>query len=295
MSATLTPLVYTQQNVPKTDGVTYTKLFASWFPITKDQASLCNELFEEFYLTVRLIDDVQDETRIRNGKPTANVIFGVPLTINDGMLSTTQLMQHLLEFNDTQAMKIFLEEYKLMWEGQGEQLQWTQDKRCPSLDEVVKMSEKKGVMVSLFGRFLCALSKKDDSQFVELFKKFNILLQIENDIAGTATLRDITEGQYNFVIAYAIQEQKKVNNSSTSRLEQILLTKTSDQKDLNEARDILVSTGAFEFSNNYKINLMREIIDSTKQIGGNKFCEELMTVYGTKKLVHWGIHWGGDD
>jgi len=223
------------------------------------------------------------------------LFFGVPLTINDGMLSTTQLMQHLLEFNDTQAMKIFLEEYKLMWEGQGEQLQWTQDKRCPSLDEVVKMSEKKGVMVSLFGRFLCALSKKDDSQFVELFKKFNILLQIENDIAGTATLRDITEGQYNFVIAYAIQEQKKVNNSSTSRLEQILLTKTSDQKDLNEARDILVSTGAFEFSNNYKINLMREIIDSTKQIGGNKFCEELMTVYGTKKLIHWGIHWGGDD
>jgi len=295
MSATLTPLVYTQQNVPKTEGVSYTKLFASWFPITKEQASLCNKLFEEFYLTVRLIDDVQDETRIRHGKPTANVIFGVPLTINDGMLSTTQLMQHLLEFNDAQAMKVFLEEYKLMWEGQGEQLQWTQDKRCPSLDEVVKMSEKKGVMVSLFGRFLCALSKKDDSQFIELFKKFNILLQIENDIAGTATLRDITEGQYNFVIAYAIQEQKKVNNASTSRLEQILLTKTSDQKDLNEARDILVSTGAFEFSNNYKINIMREIMNSTKLIGGNTFCEELMTVYGTKKLQHWGIHWHGED
>jgi len=107
MSATLSPLVYTQQNVPKTDGITYTKLFASWFPISQEQARLCNVLFEKFYLTVRLIDDVQDETRIRNGKPTANVIFGVPLTINDGMLSTTELMQHLLEFNDTQAVKIF--------------------------------------------------------------------------------------------------------------------------------------------------------------------------------------------
>jgi len=294
MSAALSPLLYTQQNVPKTGGVTYTKLFASWFPITKEQASLCNALFEEFYLTVRLIDDVQDETRIRNGKPTANVVFGVPLTINDGMLSTTQLMQHLLEFNDTQAMKIFLEEYKLMWEGQGEQLQWTQDKRCPSLDEVVKMSEKKGVMVSLFGRFLCALSKKDDSQFIELFKKFNTLLQIENDIAGTDNLRDITEGQYNFVIAYAILEQKKVNNAGASRLEQILLAKASEEKDLNEARNILISTGAFEFSNNYKLYLMKEIIDATKQIGGNKFCEEIMTVYGTKKLAHWGIHWGDD-
>lgn len=294
MSATLNPLVYTQQNIPtKTDEISYTQLFDSWFPITKEQASLCNKLFKEFYLTVRLIDDVQDETTIRNGKPTANVIFGVPLTINAGMLSTTQLMQDLLEFNDAQAMKIFLEEYKLMWEGQGEQLQWTQDKRCPSLDEVIKMSEKKGVMVSLFGRFLCALSKKNDSSFIELFKKFNTLLQIENDIAGTANLRDITEGQYNFVIAYAIQQQKE--SHGTSSLEQILLAKTSEKKELNEARDILVSTGAYEFSINYIKKLMREIIDSTKQIGGNKFCEDLMTAYGTKKLVHWSVHWGGDD
>jgi len=293
MATTLAPLVYTQQvATDKKASVTYTNLFAPWFPISQEQAKLCNNLFNEFYFAVRLIDDVQDDTKTRNGKPTANVVFGVPLTINAGMLATTQLIERLLEFNNEKAMRVFLDEFKLMWEGQGEQLQWTQNKLCPSLDEVIKMSEKKGIMVTLFGRFLCAIAGKDDTQFRELFKKFNVILQIENDISGTADLKDITEGQYNFVIAYAIQQEKKVN--STSRLEQILLSKTTDQNELNEARNILVSTGAFEFSNDFKTQIMSDIVTRTKAIGGNQFCEDIMTMYGTKKLAAWHVTWGDE-
>jgi len=219
-------------------------------------------------------------------------VFGVPLTINAGMLATTQLMERLLEFNNEKAMRVFLEEFKFMWEGQGEQLQWTENKTCPSLNEVIKMAEKKGIMVSLFGRFLCAIAGKDDAQFRELFKKFNLILQVENDISGTADLRDITEGQYNFVTAYAIQQEKKVNG--TSRLEQILLSKTTDQNELNEARNILISTGAFEFSNDFRTSIMSDIITCTKAIGGNQFCEDTMTMYGTKKLSGWHRTWGDD-
>jgi len=292
MSATLSPLVYTQQIANKKDNVTYTQLFASWFPISDLQTTLCNQLFNEFYYAVRLIDDVQDETKISNGKPTANAVFGVPLTINAGMIATTQIMERLLQFNNTSAMRVFLDEFKLMWEGQGEQLQWNHDKKCPSLDEVIKMSEKKGIMVSLFGRFLCAISGKDDTVYRELFKKFNLLLQVENDIAGTADLRDIIEGQYNFVTTYAIQKEKKLSN--ISRLEQILLSKTTDEVQLNEARDILISTGAFEFSNQFRLNTMNEILECTKEIGGNKFCEDIITLYGTKKLHVWEIKWGDD-
>jgi len=287
---TLAPLTYTQQVAPNKDtNLTYTQLFASWFPISHEQAKLCNKLFNEFYFAVRLIDDVQDETKTRNGKPTANIVFGVPLTINAGMLATTQLIERLFEFNNEKAMRVFLEEFKLMWEGQGEQLLWTENKTCPSLDEVIKMSEKKGIMVTLFGRFLCALAGKDDTPFRELFKKFNLILQVENDISGTADLRDVTEGQYNSVIAYAVTQEKKLNG--TSRLEQILLSKTSDLNELNEARNILISTRAFEFANDFKASIMTDIIACTKAIGGNKFCEDIITIYGIKKLNAWHVSW----
>jgi geranylgeranyl pyrophosphate synthase len=288
MTSILIPIVYTQQNTPLTteSSVSYAQLFKSWFPISNEQVELCSTLYDKFYCAVRLIDDVQDETRVnKNGKPTANSVFGVPLAINAGMLATVQLMNHILEFKNDKVTQVFLDEFKIMWEGQGEQLQWTKDAKCPSKDEVVKMSQKKGVLATLFGRILCALSGRDDSVYRNLFSKFNVLLQIENDMEGTASLKDITEGQYNFLTSYAVERESLLKASN--RLEQILLSKTTDEKLLNEARIILIETGAFEFSNEYKNKILSEIINETKAIGGNQFCEDVLNIYGTKKLKSW--------
>jgi geranylgeranyl pyrophosphate synthase len=284
MTSILIPIVSTLQYIES--SVSYAKLFKSWFPISNEQAELCSTLYEKFYCAVRLIDDVQDETLVnKNGKPTANTIFGVPLAINAGMLATVQLMNHILEFKNDKVTQVFLDEFKIMWEGQGEQLQWTKDAKCPSKDEVVLMSQKKGVLVTLFGRILCALCSRDDSVYRNLFNKFNLLLQIENDLEGTASLKDITEGQYNFITAYAVEQERILKASN--RLEQILLSKTTDEKLLNEARTILIETGAFEFTNEYKNKILYEIINETKVIGGNQFCEDVLKVYGTKKLKSW--------
>jgi len=302
MTAVINPLAYTIQEHPtEKTSITYAQLFNSWFPITNEQTKLCNELYDYFYYAVRIIDDVQDETSYRNGKPTANVVFGLPLTINAGMTATTLLMEKILEFKNDQVTKVFLNEFKLMWEGQGEQLMWNHTKKCPSIEEVVTMTQKKGVLVTLFGRILCALCGKDESAYLNLFNKFNILIQIENDIDGTAHSRDITEAQYNFVTVYAILQERKLKD--TNRFEQILLSKTNDEKLLNEAKNILIETGAFELCFVYMQKILMEIMAECKQIGGNKFCEEVITYYGTKKLLQWGkdlknstglLQWGKD-
>jgi len=114
----------------------------------------------------------------------------------------------------------------------------------------------------------------------------SVVIQFHNDVEGTATLRDITEGQYNLVTTYAILQEKKVNGG-TSRLEHILLSKTTDKNELNEARDILMSTHAFEFSEASIASLVQEIVTCAKEIGGNKFCEEVLIMYNGKKLSDW--------
>jgi len=280
----LAPLNYVKQvKESQTSSVTYTQLFASWFHLTSEQAQLANKFAKEFYYAVRIIDDVQDHTLQRNGKPTANAVYGDPLTINAGMIATVQLMKLLTEFNNAKVTEIFLDEFNRMWEGQGEQLQWS---ACPSLDEVIKMSEKKGVLATMFGRMLCALAGKDDTPYVNLFRKINLFLQVENDISGTAALRDITEGQYNFVTTYAIQKEKEHQGSNT--LEQILKSRTTDEALLNKAKDKLIEVAAFEFSYAYKDNLLQDIISEIKAIGGNQFAEEMFTEFGSKKLLIWG-------
>jgi len=288
MTSTLHPLAYTQQinTAAEKTTVTYSQLFYSWFPISQLQEKLCSDLYSDFYYAVRLIDDVQDETNYRNGKPTSNIVFGIPLTINAGMLATVQLMQRILEFKNDKVTEVFLDEFKLMWEAQGEQLKWNKDRQCPSLEELANMSIKKGVLVTLFGRILCALCGKDESGFLNMFRNFNLLLQVENDMDGTASLRDVTEGQYNFVTSYAIQQELKLKGSN--KFEQILLSKTNDEKSLNEARNILIETESFEFCYEFRNKLLLEIIAETKRIGGNNFCEELLITCGGEKLHTWG-------
>jgi len=279
----LAPLQYTkQEHSYNITTITYTELFNAWFPITSEQKTLANLFADEFYFAVRLIDDVQDNTLKRNGKATANAIYGNPLTINAGMIATVQLLKRVNEFKNAKVTEVFLEVFNLMWEGQGQQLLWTS---CPSLAEVIQMSEKKGVLASLFGRMLCALSGKDDARYLSLFNNINVLIQIDNDIAGTTTLRDITEGQYNFVTAFAIQKEKELHG--TNRLEQILLSKTSDATVLNEARNILIETQAFEYSNAFNKKLLTEIVNDVKLIGNNAFCEEILTRYEGKNILNW--------
>lgn len=283
----LAPLSYTkQEHSQNQQSVSYSELFKAWFTITDEQKNLANQFADEFYFAVRLIDDVQDNTLTRNGKPTANAVYGSPLAINAGMIATVQLMKRVNEFKNDKVTDLFIEEFNLMWKGQGQQLQWTS---CPSLAEVIQMSEKKGVLASLFGRMLCALSGNNDAQYLNLFRNLNVLLQIENDIDGTSTLRDITEGQYNFVTTFAILKEKELHG--TNRLEQILLSKTSDAAVLNEARNILVETQAFEYSITFKNKLITEIVNEVKLIGNNTFCEEILIRYGVKKLKAWALAW----
>jgi len=283
----LAPLSYTkQEHSQNQQSVSYSELFKAWFTITDEQKNLANQFADEFYFAVRLIDDVQDNTLTRNGKPTANAVYGSPLAINAGMIATVQLMKRVNEFKNDKVTELFIEEFNLMWEGQGQQLQWTS---CPSLAEVIQMSEKKGVLASLFGRMLCALSGNNDAQYLNLFRNLNVLLQIENDIDGTSTLRDITEGQYNFVTTFAILKEKELHG--TNRLEQILLSKTSDAAVLNEARNILVETQAFEYSITFKNKLITEIVNEVKLIGNNTFCEEILIRYGVKNLKAWSLAW----
>jgi len=284
----LAPLLYTkQEHSPNQQSTSYTELFAAWFTLTSEQKNLANQFADEFYFAVRIIDDVQDNTLKRNGKPTANAIYGNPLTINAGMIATVQLMKRLTEFKNEKVTEVFIEEFNRMWEGQGQQLQWT---TCPSLAEVIQMSEKKGVLASIFGRMLCALSGNNDAQYISLLRKLNVLLQIENDIDGTSALRDITEGQYNFVTTYAILKEKELHG--TNRLEQILLLKTSDTVVLNEARNVLIETQAFEYSIAFKNNLITEIVNEVKGIGNNTFCEVILTRYGAKNFQNtWAQTW----
>jgi geranylgeranyl diphosphate synthase type 3 len=266
------------------DGVPVYELLYSWFPISNENREKFESIFLRSLHFGSLLDNIQDSTPARNGKPTAHMVYGVPLTLNSGVIGLADILMDIASFNNQRLTQVFLEEFKDIYVGQGLQLQWNCDKKCPKMEEVIDVCSKKGACISLGGRILAALSGvQDDSKFFPILKKLNTVMQVCNDIDGCVDLRDIKEGQYNFVTVYTIQQEKLANG--ISRLEEIMFTPEKDDKMLNEARDIMTQYGAFEFSNKFVDQLTLDIIQSIREVGGNVKAEEVLSIKGIRKVV----------
>jgi len=266
------------------DGVSVYDLFYSWFPINEQDKPKFESILLRSLHFGSLLDNIQDNTPSRNGKPTAHMVYGVPVTLNSGVVGLADILLDVASFNNQRFTQVFLEEFKDIYVGQGMQLQWNADKKCPSLEEVVDICSKKGACLSLGGRMLAALAGvKDDAKFIPILKKLNTAIQVANDIDGCADLRDIKEGQYNFVTVYTIQQEKIATGSS--RLEKILLAPEQDAKMLNDARDLMIQYKAFEFANSYVDQLTLETIQLIKEIGGNVTAEQILQLKGIRQLI----------
>jgi len=261
-------------------------LFEQWFNLNKEIVEKLYHIYLKFIHVTLLIDDIQDGTLARSGRPTANAIYGVPLAVNAGVLVFSELMEEVASLRDDKVLNVFLEEWKNVYKGQGIQLQWNKDKTCPTMNDAIEMCTLKGCMYTLWGRLACASMKYDENKYLNVFKMMNLAMQIDNDISGCADLRDIKEGQYNFVTIFSILREKQIKNNS-SRLQDILNSTEKTNEMLNEARDIMCQTNAFEYAYFFLNNLCSEIKKEVNAIGGNSKFESFIEKFSIDTLRGW--------
>jgi len=275
--------VWNMKPKPK-DGISIYELLFSWFPVSNEDRVKFESILLRSLHFGSLLDNIQDNTPSRNGKPTAHTVYGIPLTLGSGVVGLADILLDVASFNNPRLTQVFLEEFKDIYVGQGLQLQWNNDKKCPTMQEVIDVCSQKGAIISLGGRLLAALAGvQNDSQYLPILKQINTVMQVLNDIDGCVDLRDIVEGQYNFVTVYTIQQEKFAKG--VSRLEEIMFAKEKDDKMLNEARDLMTQYDAFTFANKFVDDSTLNIIQSIKNIGGNIQAEELLSLKGIKKII----------
>jgi len=277
--------VWNMKPKPK-DGISIYELLYSWFPVRQEDRAKFESILLRSIHFGSLLDNIQDNTPSRNGKPTAHTVYGIPLTLGSGVVGLADILLDVASFNNSRLTQVFLEEFKDIYVGQGLQLQWNNDKKCPTMQEVKDVCAQKGAIISLGGRILAALAGvQDDSQYLPILKQINTVMQVCNDIDGCADLRDIIEGQYNFVTVYTIQQEKLAKG--VSRLEEIMSSQEKSDKMLNEARDIMTQYDAFTFANKFVDDSTLNIIQYIKNIGGNVKAEELLALKGIRKIVQY--------
>jgi len=119
-----------------------------------------------------VIDDIQDNSLYRRGKPTSHIVYGIPYSLNAGYLCAFKLLYTLpkdlkMHFNGSsymhtetireQILTCATQSIYEMHIGQGLDIYWSTYKITPSMQEYLDMIEKKTGTLFTYVNKLCSI------------------------------------------------------------------------------------------------------------------------------------------
>ena len=229
-----------------------------------------------------IIDDIEDDSSLRRGKPCIHHIYGLDVAMNAGnalyFLSLLPLLRSEKALPDSIRSKIFEVYVQAMINlhfGQSMDIAWHRgflDVEEITEDNYLQMSGlKTGALFRMSAQIAGALAGVDDTVLEELGQfacAIGIAYQIKDDVldiegdrfaAGKGGLgKDITEGKVTLMVIHALRTAER---DQRSRLKEILSMHTSDQAVVMEAVEIMRRCG----SPDYAIEKAEEIVQDAFQ------------------------------
>ena len=83
------------------------KAFHLWLNIPDEKLTIIEDLMEMLYSASLLVDDIEDNSKLRSGVPVAHHIYGTPLTMNAANYTYFLAMQKALALDHPQVAEIF--------------------------------------------------------------------------------------------------------------------------------------------------------------------------------------------
>lgn len=214
-----------------------------------------------------IIDDIEDSSELRRGKPCTYKIYGVDIAVNAGnsmyYLPLLPLMENRDKFSaETIRMvyDVYVQEMINLSMGQAMDIAWHRgiaNADCVEEDDYLQMcAYKTGTLARMSAR-LAAVLAGANSQLVERLGRYaesiGVAFQMQDDILDLTGKefaekkggrgQDITEGKRTLMVIYTL---KKAQPAEKKRLIEILKMHTSDQRVRDEAISIMEKYGAVE-------------------------------------------------
>lgn len=223
-----------------------------------------------------MVDDIEDRSDLRRGKPCTYKLFGTDVAINTGnmmyFLPMTVLMKNQEKIGLEKTNKIFgiyTQEMINLSYGQAMDIAW-HNGMCSadrlSENEYLQMCAfKTGTLARMAAKIGAVLAGADDKTVGRVGKfaeAIGIAFQIQDDILNIAPTEkwgkefgeDIKEGKRTLIVIHALN---KVSKQDRERLIKILGEHTSYEKRLAEAIDIIKASGAVEYAKEFSRKLVK--------------------------------------
>jgi len=130
-----------------------------WYSVPESTVTVIKRIVDQLHRASLMLDDIQDGSRLRRGKPATHTVFGVGQTINSSSYGVCGAMQEALKLGNTECARIVVgmsihptthggarsfltvldaEESERLYVGQSHDLHWTANLICPSVGEYIR-------------------------------------------------------------------------------------------------------------------------------------------------------------
>jgi geranylgeranyl diphosphate synthase type 3 len=107
----------------------------------KEKCFVINFLLELCIILHCRIDDIQDNSILRRGIPTAHTIYGLASTINAANYVHFKCLDRVQNLNHPKAMALCTGHLVEWYHGQGMDIYWSDNHICPSVEEYQDMAK----------------------------------------------------------------------------------------------------------------------------------------------------------
>lgn len=246
------PYTYLENNPGKNVRGLLTDAFALWLNVEAKKLEEIKDIVSILHNVSLLLDDIEDGSKIRRGKPAAHQIFGVPFTLNSANYVLISAMEKASKVGHEKAMGIVIDELLRLHRGQGHDIYWRESMECPTEKEYEEMVlDKTGGLFRLIVRLMQCFSDSD-LDLIPLVDDLSLYFQIRDDYINLSSdhymkskdfCEDLTEGKYSFPIIHCVRARP-----SDHRLSNILKQRTDDIAVKRYAVDWMRQVGSFHYT-----------------------------------------------
>lgn len=219
-----------------------------------------------------IVDDIEDDSFLRRGKPCLHRIYGIDVSVNAGnFLYFAPLLQlglsRLPPLRANRVYRAYVEEMVKLSLGQATDIAWHRGlvRKVTERQYLQMCSFKTGTLARLAARLaaiLAGASEEKERALGKFAESIGVAFQIQDDILnlrptdlwGKSYGDDITEGKRTLIVIHCFRKSGK---KERSRLMKILGMHTKDRRKIAEAVEILDKYGSLDYAKEYAREMVR--------------------------------------
>ncbi|KAJ3865090.1 isoprenoid synthase domain-containing protein [Lentinula novae-zelandiae] len=302
-AAVLEPFTFVTSNPGKDMRGRLIEAFNLWLNVPLDKIATIAKIVNMLHAASLMVDDIEDDSQLRRGRPVAHKVYGIPQTINTANYVYFLAFQELFTLNNS---LIRSEEHDLhaivnaellsLHRGQGLEILWRDSLSCPSEEEYIDMvNNKTGGLLRIGIKLMMACSTTTSHvDYVPLVNLIGVYFQIRDDLMNLQSpeyatnkgfAEDLTEGKFSFPVVHSIH----ADTSNRQILNVLQKRPTTPTLKTYAISYLKYKTKSFDYTLGVLEKLHKQALAEISRLGGNKALVTLMESFVVDRARVLGV------